>query len=139
MDSGSDWSNLYTSDKLDQVTLYADFRMDIREDQPEPESRPTYIQDIVSGKRRLISMGRLRSLFPAETPLSPVQRLSARRKSSSAHRMVAHRQRTRERLAVINQQLELEMIAAIPSRYEVFKVVYSMLKSFRLQTLQEDF
>jgi len=53
--------------------------------------------------------------------------------------MVAYRQQTRERLAVTNQQLKLEMIAAIPSRYEVFKVVYSMLKSLRLQTLQEDF
>ena len=45
-----------------QVTLYADFRMDIREDQDEPDSRPTYIQEILSGKRRLVSMGRLR--FP---------------------------------------------------------------------------
>jgi len=51
MDSGSDWGNLYTPDKLyedDQVTLYADFGMEIQEDQPEPESRPTYIQDIVT-------------------------------------------------------------------------------------------
>src|SRR5579859_4829895 len=38
----------------------------------------------LSGKRQLISMGRLRSLFPAETPLSTVQRLSARHKFSSA-------------------------------------------------------
>ena len=74
-----------------QVTLYADFRMDIREDQDEPESRPTYIQEILSGKRRLVSMGLLRFPSLSATTLTPVQRLSTRRKSTSTNRMIAHR------------------------------------------------
>ena len=52
-------SEFYMPNKLfedEQVTSYTDFRMDIREDQLEPELRPTYIQEILSGKRRLISM-----------------------------------------------------------------------------------
>ena len=110
----------YVPDKLyedDQITLYADFRMEIQEDQDEPESRPTYIQEIVSGKRRLISMGRPRFASFSATPLTPVQRLSARRKSTSTHRVVAHRRRKREKLKALDEQLRSEMIAAIPTRY----------------------
>ena len=67
---------LFVPDKLyedDQVTLYTDFRMDVREDQAvEPESRPTYIQEILSGKRRLLSMGRSRFPSLAATTLTPI-------------------------------------------------------------------
>ena len=96
LDSEPTAPGFYVPDKLyedDQVTLYADFRMDIREDRDEPESRPTYIQEIVSGKRRLISIGRPRLIFASlsATTLTPVQRLSARRKSTSTYRVVAHR------------------------------------------------
>jgi|SRR5271154_541863 hypothetical protein len=70
-----------------QVTLYADFRMDIREDQ-EPDSRPTYIQEILSGKRRLVSMGRLRFPSLSATTLTPVQRPSTRRKPTSTNQVI---------------------------------------------------
>ena len=55
-----DSSGFYVPDKLyedDQVTLYADFRMDFQEDQ-EPASTLSYIQDIVTDKQRVV-MGRL--------------------------------------------------------------------------------
>ena len=95
-------SRLYVPDKLyedNQVTLYTDFRMDVREDQDEPDSRPTYMQEILSGKRRLVSMGRLRfpsllatTMTPILTPvLTPVQKISPHRKSTNTHRVVAHR------------------------------------------------
>ena len=88
-----------------QVTLYSDFRMDIREDQDEPDSRPTYIHEILSGKRRPVSMGRLRFHSLSATTLTPVQRLSTRRKSTSTNRVIAHRRRQRRRLEAITEQL----------------------------------
>ena len=99
--------------------MYTDFRMEIREDQDEPDSRPTYIQEIVSGKRRLVSMGRLRFPSLSATTLTPVQRLSTRRKSTSVLRVAAHRRRNRQRLAAIDKQREAEMVATIPTRYIV--------------------
>jgi len=83
-----------------------------------PESRPTYIQDIITGKRRLLSMGRPKPRSPSPPPLTPVQRLSTRRKYSSAHRVAACRQRQRERLAIVNKEVEEGMIAGIATRYK---------------------
>jgi len=120
--SDSSLNNFYVPDKLyedDQVTLYADFRMDIREDQEEPDSRPTYIQDIVSGKRRLVSMGRLRFPSLSATSLTPVQRISVRGKSTSVHRVTAHRRRNKQKFAAINEYIESEMIATILTRYNI--------------------
>lgn len=92
--SMDDPSGFYKPDKLyedNQVTLYTDFRMDFREEQEPPTSRPTYIQDIVTGKRRVV-MGRLRSPPPSSPSLSPVQRLSTRRKYISTPRVASYRQ-----------------------------------------------
>ena len=136
-----DTSDFYEPDKLyedPQVTLYADFRMDVRQDQETPESQPTYIQDIVTGKRRVLAMGRPRSPSPSSPPLSPVQRLSARRKYISTPRVASHRQRKRQTLATINKAMESEMISALPTRFE-FVILHSELIVFRLQTLDDDF
>ena len=149
LDSEPTVSEFYVPDKLfedNQVTLYTDFMMDVREDQPEPESRPTYMQEILSGRRRLVSMGRPRftslsatTLTPILTPVpTPVQRISARRKFTSTHRVVAHRPRKRQKLEAINEQLQSEMIAKVPTRYSVV-LVCSLLKVYRLQTLETDF
>src|SRR5271170_415280 len=93
--------------------------MDFRQDQQPPESRPTYIQDVITGKRRLLSMGRPKPRSPSPPPLNSVRRLSTRRKYRSAHRVAAHRQRQRQRLATINKQIESEMIAGVPTKYTV--------------------
>src|SRR5271170_623824 len=135
---------LFVSDKLyedDKVTLYSDFRMDVREDQPvEPESRPTYMQEILSGKRRLLSMGWPRfpslaatTLTPILTPtltpvLTPVQRISARRKFSSTHRVIAHRQKQRLRLEALTEQVRSKMIAEVPTRLQTLETNFSELE-----------
>src|SRR5271170_2979305 len=136
---------LFVSDKLyedDEVTLYSDFRMDVREDQPvEPESRQTYMQEILSGKRRLLSMGRPRfpslavtTLTPILTPstltpvLTPVQRISARRKFSSTHRVITHRQKQRLRLEALTKQLRSKMIAEVPTRLQTLETNFSELE-----------
>src|SRR5579859_2269659 len=154
LDSEPIASEFYVPNKLyedDQVTLYTDFTMDVREDQEvEPESRPTYMQEILSGKRRLLSMSRPRfpslsatTLTPILTPvlthiLTPVQRISAHRKSTSTHRVVAHRRRKRQKLEAINEQLRSGMIAEVPTRYSVV-LVCLLLTVYRLQTLETDF
>src|SRR5271154_1187141 len=135
---------LFVSDKLyedGEVTLYSDFRMDVHEDQPvEPESRPTYMQEILSGKRRLLSMGRPRfpslaatALTPILTPtltpvLTPVQRISARRKFSSTHRVIAHHQKQRLRLKALTEQLRSKMIAEVPTRLQTLETNFSELE-----------
>jgi len=122
-----DTSDFYEPDKLledDQVTLYADFRMDIRQNQETPESQPTYIQDIVTGKRRVLTMGKLRLPSPLSPPLSPVQRLSARQKYISTPRVASHRQRKRLTLATISKEMESEMISALPIRFEICDCIF---------------
>jgi hypothetical protein len=53
-------SEFIVPDKLyedNQVTLYTDLRMDVREDQAvEPESRPTYMEEILCGNFKQISL-----------------------------------------------------------------------------------
>ena len=153
-DSEPTASEVYVPAKLyedDQVTLYTDFRMDVQEDQEvEPESRPTYMQEILNGKRRLLSMGRPRfpslstnTLTPILTPvltlvLTPVQRISTRRKSTSTNRVIAHCRRKWQNLEAINEKLRSEMIAAVPTRYSVI-LLYQSLKVCRLQTLETNF
>lgn len=101
-DISLDSNGFYIPDKLyedDQVTLYVDFTMDVRGNQQPPESRPDYVQDIVSGKRSVVTLGRPR--FPPHPPspnlpLSPVQRLSSRQKPTSTPRVADHRQKLNE-------------------------------------------
>lgn len=94
-----DSNGFYIPDKLyedDQVTLYVDFTMDVRGNQQPPESRPDYVQDIISGKRRVVTVGRPRSPPPPPSPnlpLGPVQRLSSRQKPTSTPRVAARRQK----------------------------------------------
>ena len=142
LDSESTVSDFYVPDKLfedDQVTLYNDFRMDVLEDQAEPESRPTYIQEILSGKRRLVSICQPR--FPSLssitlTPiLTPIQRISVHHKCTNTHGVVAHCRRRRQKLEAINEQLQSEMIAKVSIRYNVV-LVCSLLKVYRCKGLR---
>jgi hypothetical protein len=106
----------YVPDKLyedEQVTLYADFTMDFRPCEATPISRPSHIQDIVSGRRR-VTMGLPISSAP---PLTPVQRLSARRKTNSNSRVTIHRQRMLENRRLRNKRCESEMLASLPKKY----------------------
>src|SRR5271154_6209411 len=111
-----------------QVTLYADFRMDIRENQDEPDSRPTYIQEILSGKRRLVSMGWLRFPSLSATTLTPVQRLSTRRKSTSTNRVIVHRRNLRQKTEALIEQLRSKMIAEVPTRLQTLESDFSELE-----------
>src|SRR5271154_5671127 len=88
------------------------------------------MQEILSGKRRLLSMGWPRfpslaatTLTPILTPtltpvLTPVQRISACRKFSSTHRVITHRQKQRLRLEALTEQLRFKMIAEVPTRLQ---------------------
>src|SRR5271170_2282840 len=96
--------------------------MDFRQDQQPPESRLTYIQDIITDKRRLLNMGRPKPRSPSPPPLNSVQRLSTRHIYNSAHRVTAHRQRQMEHLATVNKEIEKEMIAGISTRYKVLGI-----------------
>ena len=116
-----DPNGTYILDKLyedNQVTLYTDFTWDFRQDQELPETRPAYVQDVVTGKRRVF-MPRLRPRSASQLPLTQtsLQRISNRRKQSSRHRMAALRQRQRQNLISVSQQVESEMIAGVPTRY----------------------
>ena len=72
----------------------------------------------MTGKRRVF-MPRLRRRSASQLPLTQtsLQRILNRRKQSSRHRMAALRQRQRQNLISVSQQVESEMIAGVPTRY----------------------
>jgi hypothetical protein len=113
---------LYVLDKLyedDQVTLYTDFSWEFRQNARPPISRPAYIQDIISGKRSVhINRPKPQSPSVSPPPQTVPQRIASRRKDKSKYRMAHLRRRRRAKLTAICQQMESEMIAALPSRYE---------------------
>ena len=119
-------NDFYVLDKLyedDQVTLYTDFSWEFRQNSRPPISRPAYVQDIISGKRSVhINRPKPQSPSVSPPPQTAAPKIASRRKYKSKFRMANLRRRRREKLTAICQQMEFEMIAALPSRYE-FMVV----------------
>jgi len=115
-------NDLYVLDKLyedDQVTLYTDFSWEFRQNSRPPISRPAYVQDIISGKRSVyINRPKPQSPSVSPPPQTAAQRIASRRKDKSKYRMANLRRRRREKVTAICQQMESEMLAALPNRYD---------------------